>query len=135
MKITKIQWIFIALAFITIIGLAGYFYVYQNHRDIASEEAFEALSATDLIQNFQSDENAAINRFANQTIVIYGNVTDLDLESNNITINDGIFVQMVAFDKQLNVSDSIKVKGRLVGFDDLMGEIIIDQAKQISDEN
>jgi hypothetical protein len=134
MKRTTIRKIFVFSSLLLIFLLAAYFYVYKGHRDIASEAPFETIAATDLIQNFQSDEKAAIVRFANQTIVIYGNVTDLDLENNSIMINDGVFVQMVALDKQLNVSDSIKIKGRLVGFDDLMGEIIIDQAKQISDE-
>jgi hypothetical protein len=105
-----------------------YFYVYKSHREISSEDAAFNVIATELLEEFQTDEATATTKYANLTIEIYGEITKLDLENNIILINDGISVQMVAFDKQLNVSESIHVKGRLVGYDDLMEEIIIDQA-------
>jgi hypothetical protein len=111
-----------------------YFYVYKSHREISSEDAAFNVNATELLEEFQTDEATATTKYANLTIEIYGEITKLDLENNIIFINDGISVQMVAFEKQLNVSESIKVKGRLVGYDDLMEEIIIDQA-MIVDEN
>jgi len=111
-----------------------YFYVYKSHREISSEEAAFRLNSSELFEEFQTDEAIATAKYANLTLEIYGKITKLDLENNIIIINDGISVQMVAFDKQLNVSESINVKGRLVGYDDLMEEVIIDQATIIDDE-
>ena len=83
-----------------------YFYVYKSHREISSEDAAFNVNATELLEEFQTDEATATTKYANLTIEIYGEITKLDLENNIIFINDGISVQMVAFEKQLNVSES-----------------------------
>ena len=47
--------------------------------------------------------------------------------SKSVTISNKIYCQFETLNSDLKVNDSIAVKGRCIGFDDLLEEIKLDQ--------
>lgn len=118
--------IFISL---TLFGfLSIYFYAYKEHRDIASEEASFSLDANVLIQDFTLNIDLAVKKYTNQTLNIHGLVTHLDIKNKIIMMDESISVQGIQNISAIKKDQKITIKGRLVGYDDLLNEIVIDQA-------
>lgn len=116
--------IFIIIA-IVVIAFIGYNYIYQDHRDIAKEEAEYVLSANELVEAFKENLQTAENKYLNKTIVVKGNVTSLN--PNNLILNKSIFCGFVSVPENIKPNEEIVVKGRCIGFDGLLGEVKLDQ--------
>ena len=114
----------IVILMITIV--AGYFYINQSHRDIETEVAKFEISSLDLASNFLNNSSEAETKYLNTTIEVVGNISELD--SKSITLDDKVFCQFTnsienTFDKNLQ----IKIKGRVIGYDDLLEQVKLDQ--------
>lgn len=111
---------------VTIFAL--YFYLYQSHRNIQSEEAAFEISVSELGKNFATDAVSSSATYADQTITIYGKVTALDLHQNIITLDDKL-IALTSNDEidKVNKGDLVKVKGRFIGYDELFEELRMDQ--------
>ena len=105
-------------------GFIGYNYIYQNHRNISTETAEYTLQASDLISEFLSNTEAAQAKYLNKTISIQGTITSIS--DNAITLNNSIFCSLLNSTKTLK-NDLVSVKGRFIGYDDLLEEIKLDQ--------
>lgn len=104
---------------------AGYFYLYQGHRDISSEKVSFQLSSADLIDHFNDDPNSSNTKYLNQTIEVKGRVTEV--KDSSLLLEPGIFCE---FDEKTDAKwngKEIVVKGRCIGFDELFGEVKLDQ--------
>lgn len=108
--------------------IALYFYMYQSHRDIASENVAFTTSVSELSQRFINNPDSSTTIYADQTISIYGNVTALDLKQNSITL-DYKLIALVTKEEigKVKNGDLVKVKGRFIGYDELFGELRMDQ--------
>ncbi|CAM3875926.1 hypothetical protein FLCU109888_05995 [Flavobacterium cucumis] len=128
-KTLKIKFVFALLAFILVATAFVYFYVYKQHRNISLEQPDYVLSSKDLISEFSLNQEIANKKYVDQTISIYGKITSLDLKSRIIIIDDKI-VAVLLNDQVQNfaIGKEIKIKGRLVGYDDLFEEIKMDQS-------
>lgn len=114
---------------ILIVAVGGYFYTYQGHRDIASENPDYRLSLLQLQNEFIANDSLFNARYADKTIEIYGKITSLDLSNKAIMLDEHISISCTdAIPENFVVSDSVSVKGRYVGYDDLLEEFKIDQA-------
>lgn len=103
-----------------------YKYVYKNHRDIANEAPSFTITSTNLIGEFSINPVDAESKYLNKTIEISGLVTNLS--SNNLTINNQIFCLFPnTIQKPPSTNSQIKIKGRFIGYDDLLEEIKLDQ--------
>lgn len=119
--------IMISLAVLAVIGVGLYFYMYKGHRDIASEEAHFNVTVSQLRQQFSADPTRANAQYADQTITVSGLITAID-DSNHLVVIDEKL--SVAFKEihTLKPQQRVGVKGRFVGYDDLLGEFKMDQA-------
>ena len=121
------------LVLLVIIALvAVYFYTYKGHRDIASETSDFVLTVDDLNSEFATNDSLANHKYADKTIEIYGKITALDVASQAIIIDKklaAVFADSIM--PVLSLEDSIRIKGRFVGYDDLLEEFKIDQATLI----
>lgn len=134
MKKKKI--IILALILIAIIG-SGIVYDYtfnSEHRDIANEDATISLSAKELFSHFQNDETLATSNYLDKVIEIEGIITSIE--------NDGVVLSgqiQVLFNTELmpklENETALTIKGRCVGYDELLEMVKIDQATIISQEN
>ena len=113
------------IAFVLLI-LAAYFtynYMYQDHRDIKTEEAEISVSATELVAFFK-DNNS--EEFLNSTVQVSGVITEID--SKSLTLDDSV---QCSFDTEIegvNLKDKITIKGRCIGYDDLFEIAKLDQS-------
>jgi len=113
---------------------AGFVYDYtfnSKHRDIANEEATIVLSANELFSDFQNDESSATTKYLDKVIAIEGEITAVEI--NDIILNNQIQASFNV-EQLLKVEEgtSLTIKGRCVGYDELLEMVKIDQATIIN---
>lgn len=113
----------IVLFVLVIIGLIAYNYIYQDHRVIESESAEFVVTSSDLANQFVIDPSTSEKKYLNKTIEVEGNITEHN--EFDLTLDDKIFCQ---FSSKITVENNmIKVKGRFIGYDNLLEQIKLDQ--------
>ncbi|MHA7057560.1 OB-fold protein [Aquimarina sp. M1] len=111
-----------------ILGFLGYKYVYQSHRDIQGEEAKFIVDATELAREFSQDPEVSSKKYLNMTIIVKGGLTEI--ENNSMMLDDAAYC---SFDGNHNISKSnlnsmYTIKGRCIGYDELLEIVKLDQA-------
>lgn len=104
-----------------------YKYLYKSHRDIANEEVLFTTTTSVILDEFKKDEVAANSKYLDKTIIIYGKITALDLKEQSVTIDAILFGKLLDTESSLKINDSIRCKGRFIGYDELLEEIKMDQ--------
>jgi antitoxin component YwqK of YwqJK toxin-antitoxin module len=117
---------------LVIIGVVGYNYIYQDHRNIEKESAEFTMTAMEIANLFKEDAINAEQTFLNKTIEVIGNVSDSD--KSEITLNNQVFCQFVEAIKEIKHNENIKIKGRVIGYDDLLEQVKLDQCSIIKIE-
>jgi hypothetical protein len=123
------KYIILTLVFLALL-ISGFVYNYtfnSKHRDVVNEEASMTLSSKELFSHFQNNESEATASYMDKVIEVQGELT---------TIEEG----MVVLDHQIQISfdvegmpkvadnTSLTIKGRCVGYDELLEMVKIDQA-------
>lgn len=117
----------IFLILLCVIGYLVYSYIYQGHRDFANEEAIKVESSAFILTEFQKDEKKANTLYLNKVLEIKGKISQLDTLQKVITLDEKLFASFQEVDfKNLKLQDEITVKGRLIGYDELLEELKID---------
>ena len=117
----------IAFAVVLIIGgVLLYNYVYKDHRDIENEEPSFIVTSEDLITEFTSDDKIASEKYLDKTIQIIGMVTSLDGNVLQVESVISCYFKDTLNSNQL-LNKKIEIKGRCIGYDELLEEIKIDQ--------
>ena len=125
MKKNKIILVFL---FFIIAAVGLYFYLYKDHRDIASEKESYLVSANSIYDEFKKDETKSNQKYLDKTIEVYGKISSLDSSTNTIVLDDkltAVFTDKIPTNT-LKLS-AIKIKGRFIGYDDLLEELKMDQ--------
>lgn len=121
--------ILIAIVFL-IIAVVTFKYVYKDHRDIVSERAEFIVESEDLILEFDSNSELASQKYLNKTIEVVGIITGI--EKDIVMLNNSIVCYVVNAGNNIPTLNShVIVKGRFIGYDDLLEEIKIDQTSII----
>ncbi len=112
-----------------LIGIGVYFYAYQSHRDIATEKADAVITVSQLLEQFKQNDSLANATYLDKNLELKGKVTQVDLTTNTIMI-DAKLTALLSLDNKIQVkeNDIITVKGRFLGYDDLLEELKLDQA-------
>lgn len=130
MKKNRIVLILIVLV---ILGFAGYAYLYQGHRDIASEKESYLVTVNTIFKEFQTNEVKANQKYLDETIEVYGKISSVDPETNSVIIDEklfAVFKEKIKTD-ELQLLSNVKVKGRFIGYDDLLGELKMDECTPV----
>jgi len=107
----------------------GYSYLMKGGaRDINSEPAAYTIDANALTANFKTDNAHSNKMYLNQTVAVTGEVSACD--AKNVTLNQNVICSLQGA-APIKVGQKVKLKGRLLGFDDLMEEIRLDQCSLI----
>ena len=110
------------------VGLyASYRYVYQEHRNIHKEEPKYILTSDSLFNHFNVNQKEANQIYINQILKIKGALKTVS--GNQLILYPGIAC-LVDSNNTINgdlTKDTIEIKGRCVGFDDLFLEVKMDQ--------
>ena len=108
----------------------AYNYLYPDHRSISDEAVSFTVKADYIHNEFINDAPQAELKYLDQTIIVAGVVTALDL--NSITLSNKIYGQFETLNSDLKVNDSIAFKGRCIGYDELLEQIKLDQCSIIN---
>lgn len=119
---------------IAVLVVVGYFtfpmvkdYMVNNlgKRDVKSEEAAFTVKTKDIVAEYTKNEAEANKKYINKPVAVSGVVTSVN-DKEVILDEIGICNFLVA-DASVKVGQTITVKGRVVGYDDLMESINLDQ--------
>lgn len=109
-------------------ALGLYLYVYKNHRDIASEKESFAITTDALYEDFETNEIQSNQKYLDKTIAVSGKVSSVDLSANLIVLDGKLTAVFKApLPTKIDSSATIKIKGRFLGYDDLLEELKMDQ--------
>ena len=117
--------------FVIISTVLIYNYVYKSHRDISNEKESFAISVIDLKNDYRKNDSLANAKYLDKTIVIYGKITSLDLANRLLSVDTSLSAILKESGVSLNLNDSIKLKGRFIGYDDLLEEFKMDECSVI----
>ncbi len=128
---TTTKWIgIIAIVFLLMITVT-YNYMYKSHRNIASEEAIFQNNALALTNEFKQDTNKASQKYLNNVVLVDGVITDI--ESDGIVLNNTVYVQFSEPDsRKFSLKEHFKIKGRCLGYDELLELVKFDQSVVIN---
>ena len=108
-----------------IIIFFGYQYIYQDHRVIENEKPDFIVTSDSIFQKFSEDQKQSETFYLDRTIEISGTVTEVN--ANDLTLDNKIFCKFLNSVETININDPIKIKGRCIGFDDLLEQVKLDQ--------
>ena len=112
-----------------IILFLGYNYIYQDHRIIENEEPEFIVSSDSLFEDFTKRPKHSEAMYLDQTIEINGMVTEVN--NHDLTLDDKIFCKFIEINGTINLNDKIRLKGRCIGYDDLLEQVKLDQCNLI----
>ncbi len=123
---TKMKKILLTGFLLALFAFGSYYYVmHAGARDLTSEETdFEVTSKT-ITAEFVSNVDSSNKKYLEKAVAITGQITSVSrLE---IIVDQTIICNLKEPDPLIKKDANITVKGRVVGFDDLLGEIKLDQ--------
>lgn len=127
----------IIITIVFILLLAGAFYGYKlynkEHINVAQTEATEKLSAASLFEVFDTDESAAMIKYADQVVETWGNIYSIDLSNDlepqvvleangdNGYIRCGFKTEELEKVKSLTEGSELRLKGECKGINSAEG--------------
>ncbi|WP_213522877.1 hypothetical protein [Nonlabens sp.] len=124
--------VLIVFFIIVILGILGYNYLYQDHRDVVTSNATASYTSSELIDLFTDQDSANDTDALDQVIEVSGVATATS--TNSITLDGQVFIEFNTPHK-VALNQTYTLKGRCLGYDDLLEEIKIDQAIVINPSN
>ena len=118
------------MLFILMVAVILYNYIYQDHRNISSELPSAILTSDEVVVRFKQDLSGAEKEFLDKTIIIKGSVSELN--TNDLTLDNNVFCNFIEeISTTIEVSNNLKIKGRILGYDELLEIIKLDQCSII----
>lgn len=116
----------ISIVTIALIGFIGYNYVmHGGERDLTSEETTFTVSSKTITAEFVANVDLANKKYLDKAIAISGTITDTT--GKEVVLDHTIICSLKDFDTYLQKNQTVTLKGRVVGYDDLLGELKLDQ--------
>lgn len=116
----------IAFILLIVIVVIAYKYIYRDHRDISAENPEFTVEAKSITHEFKTNNISTEKKYLNKTIAITGEVSEIN--SNDVTLNSTVFCKLIdSLREPLVLHHQITLKGRLIGYDDLLEQVKLDQ--------
>lgn len=121
----KIALIILAVALVG--AFVGYKIIYKPHQTIEEQ----AIDFDGKAEDFKTEVTAEPEKWQNKIVMLQGSVSAVDASGS--MLNETIFCQFSEPEKLLpfQVGDQIQIKGRFIGYDDLLEEIKLDNCIRI----
>ena len=118
---------------ICVLGVCSYCYImYGGARNVSSEETAFSFSSKDIISEFDSDIEKSNTKYLEKAIAIKGIVSKIS--GKEVIIENTIICDLKDLDSSIKKDQIVTLKGRFVGYDDLMGELKLDQCSVINND-
>lgn len=116
---------------ITVVAVFGYCYVwYGGARNVSAEDAVFNVSSKNIIAEFDSDIDKSNTKYLEKAIAIKGVVSKIN--QKQVIVDNTIVCDLKESDSSIKEGQQVILKGRVVGYDDLMGEIKLDECSVIN---
>ena len=127
----KITWSLLRILIpLFIIGLTIIYFTYNKpHKDFNKTPSQFTIESKKLISFYQNSSEDANTKYLDKIILITGTITDF--EENIIILDNGIVCTLdpsQKIDDQIYTGSKISIKGRCIGYDDLLEEIRVDHS-------
>ena len=127
----KIYWtIFRFFLPLSIIGLIIIYNTYNKpHKDFDKSPFEVTIESRELISLYQDNTDNANTRFLNKILLVIGPITNI--ETSIIILDNGIVCTLdpsQIITDEMNINNKVSVKGRCIGYDDLLEEVRIDHS-------
>lgn len=124
MKIRR--WMLIGITVLVLIsGLWGYYILNPEDRNVAKEPARYKVVALGLRDSMAAFSH--INKYQDMVLEIEGTVTHV--QEASVNLNRAVEVQLTRLpESAIQEGDKVVIKGRCIGYDELLNEVKIDQA-------
>lgn len=120
--------ILILFSLLIIVSISIYFYMYKEHRNIANETSEYVISVENFDKEFAENDSLANFKYLDKTVEIKGKITAIEPENKALIIDKKVFATFNnVFPNDLTIGKVLTVKGRFVGYDDLLEQYKIDQ--------
>ncbi|WP_274475730.1 OB-fold protein [Mangrovimonas aestuarii] len=118
-----------------VIGVVVFYnYIYQDHRNISEEVPEFTVNTQELHSAFASQNDLAMKKYLNKTIRVDGKITELNLM--DLTLNTLVFCQFEgSLNSSFQINEYVSVKGRCIGYDDLLEVVKLDQCTVLTINN
>lgn len=126
----KMRKIYFVLIIILLFSMGAYYFIYLNKVDYISKKSDIVLSPNELINDFKKNENHSNAKYLNKIIETKGIVTSIESDSM-IILNENINLRFNT-KIQIKLNDSIKIKGRILGYDPLFEQINLDNCQRLN---
>lgn len=122
----KLKIIAFLLLAVGLMGFVGFNYVMRGGaRDLASEDTAFTVSSENLTAEFTANIEASNKKYLEKAVAITGTITAVS--ATEVTVDNTIICNLKSPDATIKTNQKVTVKGRVVGYDDLMGELKLDQ--------
>ena len=127
----KITWSLLRILIpLFIIGFTIIYFTYNKpHKDFNKAPSQFTIESKKLISFYQNNSEDANTKYLDKIILITGTITDF--EENIIILDNGIVCTLdpsQKIDDQIYMGSKISIKGRCIGYDDLLEEIRVDHS-------
>lgn len=119
--------IFITLVLIIIIAFFSLRYYAYNagKRDIKTEETAFTVTAKNITEEFTSNADVSNKKYLEKPVAVSGLVTSVN--ATEVIIDNSVNCNFLTAAASIKKGQNITIKGRVIGFDDLLGEVKMDQ--------
>lgn len=125
--------IVLTILVIIALGVSAYYYtLYGGARNLSSEEAVFNVTSKNITREFNSDIEKSNKKYLEKAIAINGIVSKIN--GKQVIIDNTIICDLKDLDSSIKKDQKITLKGRVVGYDDLMAELKLDQCSVINND-
>ncbi len=125
----------IPISIVLVVAFSIYYYINRDHRNIDTENAAYSLEIAVLQQEFAFNDSLALNKYQDQTIELIAQVTTVDTENKGVVLDKIVFATFNdSLPKDILLGKVYKVKGRFLGYDELLDEFKMDQSSIVKEK-
>ncbi len=122
MSLSKSKIFIVAILAIITVSFGIYSYIYKPHKNVATIKVSYTGSTKDFLK--KATQNATL--WLDKVVLLKGKITQID--DNGITLDNSIYCQFENFSKdQFLIQTQITIKGNMIGYDDLLNEVKLNQ--------
>ena len=123
-KMFRISGIVILVVIVSFFSIR-YYINNGGRRDIASETTAFNVSSKAIVNEFTSNADASNKKYLEKPVSISGVITSIN--DKEVILDNTVNCNFLAASTTLKKNQKVTVKGRVVGYDDLLGELKLDQ--------
>ncbi len=122
--------IVVGIILLVILGVVAFpfvknYFVYSyGKRDVQSETAAFTITTKNIVAEFTANAEASNKKYLEKPVAVSGTITSVN--DKEVILDETVNCNLLAVDTSLKEGQAVTIKGRVVGYDDLLGELKLD---------